>query len=365
MNKLLLTLSLALATRPPSLHDLPPPRTTAQDAADDLPPPRHDEAQAAHSGRRGSPPLKAIAQLTATGDLPAPTPRSGKGGQPRFPALAQVRGRRPVAGSWRPARRATEADTYSTLRASACVLWQPSRNWSSAPAPGSTACRRTADWPITMKCWATTPTPIALPQRRHPPDAGRADLVIWGRADEIPLADRVSRVRPHPLFARRPARPAPARSWRRAGSQTMGDYKLDTVWLPTVPWRAIARRQRCMEPDQSGPPGEIIGIAPTPAVAALVGAAQIGEDEHGSGGGASTPDQDRRALRLRPDVRAHPPVESVLPGAAAHRSRRRSPRCTRSTPSSARDMELEHNGLTLAHGARLHRRRTGYPADAR
>jgi hypothetical protein len=32
--------------------------------------------------------------------------------------------------------------------------------------------------------------------------------------------------------------------------------------------------------------GQIIGIAPSPALAALVGAAQIDEDEHGSGGGA-------------------------------------------------------------------------------
>jgi hypothetical protein len=281
MKKLLLTLSLSLATLPVlAADDLPPPRAVTQDSPDDLPPPRTTTRKPRVQPAEAAP-AEATPQTSAADDLPPPTARSRK---PR------ARGFQPVlkagvddflleAGALPDA---TEADTYSTLRASAYVLWQPSRDWefrAGARLDGMSQVGGAADHDELLADYADTYVRYRNGDTRL---TVGAQTIIWGRVDEIPLADRVSRVdltrfALDDLADRRHAQLA-AR-WE----QTLGDYKLDAVWLPLfraaqLPdaasiWSPVNRTTR-----------QIIGI--DPALTPWLGSARIEEDEHGSGGGA-------------------------------------------------------------------------------
>lgn len=128
MKMLLLTLPL-VALPLHAADDLPPPRNMTQDIAidspDDLPPPRTTTRKPGVAPSEAAP---AEAATSTADDLPPPTARSAK---------ASARGFQPVLKygvddllletGWLPD--APEADNYSTLRASAYVLWQPTREW--------------------------------------------------------------------------------------------------------------------------------------------------------------------------------------------------------------------------------------------
>jgi len=281
MKKLLLTLSLSLAALPVhAVDELPPPRLVAQEAPDDLPPPRTTTRKPRVTQGETSP-AEAAPQAGTADDLPPPSARS----------------RKPVARGFRPTLKAgvddllleagalpdaPEADTYSTLRTSAYVLWQPSRNWElragarldGMTQDGGTAEHREmlADYGDTYVRYRNGDTRLTL----------GAQTIIWGRADEIPLADRVSRVdltrfSLDELSDRRRAQLA-AR-WE----QTLGDYKLDAVWLPLFRGAQLPDVASVWSPINRTT-GQVIGI--DPALTAWVSGARIDEDEHGSGGGA-------------------------------------------------------------------------------
>ena len=279
MKKLLLTLSLSLALPGLAMAQLPPPREGAQEAPDDLPPPR----TTTRTPRAAQPEVVPTApqQASTADDLPPPVTRS----------------RRPVARGFKPSLKfgvddllleagalpdAPEADSYSTLRASAYVLWQPGRNWElragarldgMAQAGGSIDHEEMlADYGDTYVRYRNGDTRLTL----------GAQTIIWGRADEIPLADRVSRADLtrfvlDDLPDRRRAQPA-AR-WE----QTMGDYKLDAVFLPLFRAAQLPDVASVWSPVNRST-GRIIGI--DPALTGWVSGARIEEDEHGSGGGA-------------------------------------------------------------------------------
>ena len=109
-------------------QDSSPSRTTAdQDVPDDLPPPRTTTRKPRPLPTEASP-ADSTQSVSTADDLPPPPPRSHKpkarGFQPSLKAgiddLLLEGGSLPDA---------PEADTYSTLRTSAYVLWQPSLNW--------------------------------------------------------------------------------------------------------------------------------------------------------------------------------------------------------------------------------------------
>ncbi|MDO9468757.1 MAG: hypothetical protein Q7J36_15775 [Thiobacillus sp.] len=280
MKKLLLTLSLSLALPGLALAQLPPPREGAQATPDDLPPPR-TTTRTPRVAPPDAAPTAATPQASTADDLPPPVTRS----------------RKPVASGFQPTLKfgvddllleagalpdAPEADSYSTLRASAYVLWQPSRNWEfragarldgMAQAGGSMDHdEMLADYGDTYVRYRDGNTRLTL----------GAQTIIWGRADEIPLADRVSRVdltrfNLDDLADRRRAQLA-AR-WE----QTMGDYKLDAVWLPLFRGAQLPDVASVWSPINRST-GQIIGI--DPALTGWVSGARIDEDEHGSGGGA-------------------------------------------------------------------------------
>jgi hypothetical protein len=280
---LILSLSLTLPVVPVmgyAADDLPPPRAATEEPEDDLPPPsipprkpRAAQPEAASS--------EATPQASAADDLPPPTARS----------------RKPAARGFKPTLKlgvddllleagalpdTPEADTYSTLRTSAYVLWQPSRNWefrAGARLDGMMQDGGAADHDELLADYADTYVRYRNGDTRL---TLGAQTIVWGRADEIPLADRVSRAdltrfAMDDLADRRRAQLA-AR-WE----QTFGDTKLDAVWLPVfrgaqLPdvasiWSPVNRTTR-----------QIIGI--DPSLTPWVNIARIDEDEHGSGGGA-------------------------------------------------------------------------------
>ena len=179
---------------------------------------------------------------------------------------------------------APEADTYSSLRTSAYMLWQPNQHWELRAGArldgmlqeGGRADHREllADYGDTYVRYRNGGTRLTL----------GAQTIIWGRVDEIPLIDRVSRVD----LTRFVLDELPER--RRAQlaarwEQSFGDYKLDVVWLPLFRAAQLPDIASIWSPINRTT-GQILGIAPSPGIAALVGAASIEEDEHGSGGGA-------------------------------------------------------------------------------
>lgn len=286
MKNLLLTLSLSLVALPVyAADDLPPPRITTQDVSNDLPPPRTTTRKPRAVPTETAPvetaPAQVAAPISTTDDLPPPAARSrtpgARGFQPSFKVgiddLLLEAGGLPDA---------PEADTYSTLRTSIYALWQPSRDWEfrvGARLDGMTQDGGSANHREMLA--DTSDTYVRYRSGNARLTLG-AQTIIWGRADEIPLADRVSRAD----LTRFVLDDLPDR--RRAQlaarwEQTMGAYKLDAVWLPVfrgaqLPdvasvWSPINRTSR-----------RIIGI--DPALTTWVNAAHINEDEHGSGGGA-------------------------------------------------------------------------------
>lgn len=108
--------------------------------------------------------------------------------------------------------------------------------------------------------------------------------IIWGRADAIPLADRVSRAD----LTRFVLDDLPERRRAQLAARwehNLGDYKLDAVWLPLFRGAQLPDIASIWSPINRTT-GQVIGIAPSPALAALLAAARIDEGEHGSGGGA-------------------------------------------------------------------------------
>ncbi len=277
MKKLLLALSLSLAALPVyAADDLPPPRATVQDTADDLPPPRTTPRRPGVAA-----PIETTPHTGVADDLPPPAARSrratARGFQPVF--KAGVDDLQLEAGGLPDA---PEADTYSTLRASAYVLWQPSRDWefrAGARLDGMMQAGGAADHDEMLADYTDTYVRYRSGDTRL---TLGAQTIIWGRADEIPLADRVSRADLtrfvlDDLADRRRAQLA-AR-WE----QTFGEYKLDAVWLPLFRGAQLPDVASIWSPINRTS-GQIIGI--DPALTGWVSGARIDEDEHGSGGGA-------------------------------------------------------------------------------
>ncbi len=281
MKNLLLGLSLSLAAFPVYAADeLPPPRASAQDATDELPPPRTTTRKPRVLPSEAAP-VAATPQIGATDDLPPLAPRSRKpkarGFQPTFKVgiddfLLEAGG----------LPDAPEADTYSTLRSSGYVQWQPSREWEfragvridGMAQDGGRADHNEmlADYSDTYVRYRSGDTRLTF----------GAQTIIWGRVDEIPLADRVSRAdltrfSLDDLADRRRAQLAVR--WE----QNMGDYKLDTVWLPLFRGAQLPDVASVWSPINRTS-GRIIGI--DPAFSAWVSGAAVDEDEHGSGGAA-------------------------------------------------------------------------------
>ncbi|MGA9165674.1 MAG: hypothetical protein WBZ31_14560 [Thiobacillus sp.] len=293
MKKQLLALSLSLAALPvfvsesvAAADELPPLRAVAQDAPDDLPPPRTTTRKPRPAPSEDTP-AAAATQPSPADDLPPPAPRSRTPeGQAFTPTLKYGMDDLLLEAGALPDT--PQADSYSTLSASAHVLWQPSREWEfragarvdgTAQAGGlSDYTELLADYTDTYVRYRSGNTRLTL----------GSQTVIWGRVDEVPLADRVSRVD----FTRFVLDDLPDR--RRAQlaarwEQSFGEYKLDAVWLPAFRGAQLPDIDSVWSPINQTT-GEVIGIVSSPAIAGLVKAAKINQSQdefgYGDGGGA-------------------------------------------------------------------------------
>jgi hypothetical protein len=176
------------------------------------------------------------------------------------------------------------ADLLAHLRASAFVLWQPSRAWEwragvridGQEQGGGTesAGQWRADVADTYLRWRGGDTRLT---------AG-AQTVIWGRVDAVPPSDRVSRVDLtrfvlDDLAQRR--RSQLALRWEH----TLEDTKLDLVLLPAFRGAALPSLDSVWSPIDRRR-GRVIGLAPTPELALLLQQARIDTDDGGGHGGA-------------------------------------------------------------------------------
>jgi hypothetical protein len=179
---------------------------------------------------------------------------------------------------------APEADAQAMLRATPYLLWLPSRSWelrAGARIEGTRQhggnaefTRWTAELGDTYARYRSGDTRLTL----------GAQTIVWGRVDEIPVIDRVSRADVtrfllDDLDARRLA--LPALRWEQA----MGDYKLDVVALPAFSGAALPDLRSVWSPINQQT-GEVLGFAPSAGLSAFVRGARVLEDESGSGGGA-------------------------------------------------------------------------------
>jgi hypothetical protein len=169
------------------------------------------------------------------------------------------------------------------LRASPYLLWQPSRDWELRAGIQLEAVRQngttaysdsSADLDDTYIRWRSGDTRLTL----------GAQTIVWGRVDGMPLIDRVSRADiSRLLLDDLPERrdPLPALRWE----QDWDDIKLDVVLLPAFEGAELPDRDSLWNPINRRN-GRVLGIAPSPALAALVTTGSVGQDDGGRGGAA-------------------------------------------------------------------------------
>jgi hypothetical protein len=340
MKNLLLTLSLSLAALPmlapvngQAADDLPPPRSVDQDATDDLPPPR-TTTRKPRTAPTEVPPAVATPLTSTAGDLPPPrteamdigddlppprttTRKPGTAPPEATPAATTLQAGAaddlppPAASSRKPAGQAftptlkygmddllleagalpftSQADAYYTLRAAANVEWQPSREWEfrgGARIDGASQAGGTTDFSDLLADYTETYVRYRSGDTRL---TLGAQTVIWGRVDEVPLIDRVSRVdlTRFVLDALPDRRRAQlAARWE----QNFGEYKLDALWLPAFRGAQLPDLDSVWSPINQST-GEVIGIASSPAITSLVKSATINQSQdefgYGDGGGGA------------------------------------------------------------------------------
>lgn len=180
--------------------------------------------------------------------------------------------------------RSSAPDTGFWLRASPSVTWRP------APAvefragaqlaidhedsePGST--RRE------QAILGETYVRVRLGQTRLTAGLQR---ILWGRVDEVPLADRVSRVDASRLLLDDlPNRRLPSAALRF--EQDFDTLKVDVVVLPQFTGANLAAPRGVWSPvDQTR--GALLGIEAPPSLSAFIRSARLRSDDDGSGGAA-------------------------------------------------------------------------------
>lgn len=176
------------------------------------------------------------------------------------------------------------ADTAVSLRLRAFASWQPSAAWElrlglqagsdaqrGGPARNGDDRLALGDSHVRFRAGDTRVTAGAM-------------TVVWGRADAVPIIDRVSRVDLRrglldDLNDRRLPTPAVRLE------QSFGDHKLDAVVLADFRGARLGDRDGLWQPLDRRQ-GRIAGVELDPATAAFVRAAAFTQDHHGSGGGA-------------------------------------------------------------------------------
>lgn len=210
--------------------------------------------------------------------------------EPKAPSA----GRRPARSPWKfgvdglmveGARLggAANADTALSLRAKAYISWQPTAAWElRLGAQAGSDAQRGGRARVGDDAWGLGDTYVRYRAGDMRLTAG-AMTVVWGRADAVPLIDRVSRadLRRGLLDDLNDRRlPTPAFRWE----QTFGDHKLDAVLLADFRGARRGDRNGLWQPlDRQR--GRIAGVELDAATAAFVRSAGLAEDHAGRAGG--------------------------------------------------------------------------------
>lgn len=180
---------------------------------------------------------------------------------------------------------APEARTLLALRGTPYAVWQPNRGWevrAGVLLEADTQSGGLLDYDRTRADLADTYVRYRSGGMRL--TAG-AQTIVWGRVDALPVIDRVSRVDLtrfilDDLPQRRRAQ------WALRWEQNFGDdLKLDAVLLPDFRPARLPDERSVWHPVNQLT-GRILGIAPDPALAALVRNAELRRDDSGAGGAA-------------------------------------------------------------------------------
>jgi hypothetical protein len=179
---------------------------------------------------------------------------------------------------------APEAGQQGMLRATPTVQWRPNRSWEARAGILLTAVRQQGG----TSSYTGQDAELADTYLRYRAGDARftagLQTILWGRVDEVPAADRVSRVDATRLLLDNLAqrrRAMPALRWE----QNFDTLALDVVVLPSFEGAALADTRSIWSPvDQRR--GLILGIDPPAALSAFIRAADVKADNGGSGGSA-------------------------------------------------------------------------------
>jgi hypothetical protein len=183
-------------------------------------------------------------------------------------------------------RDAAAADALGAVRASAYLLGRPDGHWewrAGLRIDGATQTGGVADftrWQVdygdTYLRWRGDDLRLTV----------GAQTIVWGRVDAVPLIDRVSRVDlTRFLLDELPQRRRAQLALR--WEQTWDGIELDLVALPVFRGAQMPALASVWSPINRVS-GEIVGIAPSPALAAIVAQAVVDDaaSTRGHGGGA-------------------------------------------------------------------------------
>jgi hypothetical protein len=179
---------------------------------------------------------------------------------------------------------AVEAKRELTLRASPYLLWQPDRAWEvrlGARIDSQSQQGGAFDVDRTRAQLGDTYVRFRKGDSRF--TAG-AQTIVWGRVDETPLADRVSRV-DLTRFALDDLAERRLPQWVLRWEYEAGDDKLDVVILPHQKGALLPARQSLWHPI-SPITGQFIGLEPNAAAGAIATRAPLSQDDGQAGGAA-------------------------------------------------------------------------------
>lgn len=169
------------------------------------------------------------------------------------------------------------------LRATPYLQWQPSRAWELRASVALDAVRQAGDASYSDAAAELGETWVRWRSGDTKLSAG-LQTIQWGRVDGVPLIDRVSRADiSRVLLDDLPERRQPQTALR--WEQALGDWNLDAVVLPAFQGAELPDRDSIWNP-LNRRTGRVLGIAPQPALAALVSNGSVLQEDGGDGGAA-------------------------------------------------------------------------------